>query len=140
MVFDLHAALHHLVEVGASDLHLKVPARPSMRLDGALQPVPGTVELTQQDTEAAVRLMLRDPEQLAEFESANELDFSYAIDGLARFRVNAFRQRGSVSIVIRAIPFRIRSLDELQLPPVMRELAEEERGIILVTGTTGSGK
>jgi len=140
MVFDLHAALHHLVEVGASDLHLKVPAPPSMRLDGALQPIPGTVELTQQDTEAAVRLMLRDPEQLAEFESANELDFSYAIDGLARFRVNAFRQRGSVSIVIRAIPFRIRSLDELQLPPVMRELAEEERGIILVTGTTGSGK
>ena len=140
MVFDLHAALHHLVEVGASDLHLKVPAPPSMRLDGALQPIPGTVELTQQDTEAAVRLMLSDPDQLAEFESANELDFSYAIDGLARFRVNAFRQRGSVSIVIRAIPFRIRSLDELQLPPVMRELAEEERGIILVTGTTGSGK
>jgi twitching motility protein PilT len=140
MMFDLHAALHHLVEVGASDLHLKVPARPSMRVDGELQPLPGTVELTQQDTEGAVRLMLRDPDQLAEFQSANELDFSYAIDGLARFRVNAFRQRGSVSVVIRAIPFRIRTLDELQLPPVMAELAAEERGIILVTGTTGSGK
>jgi twitching motility protein PilT len=140
MAFDLHAALYHLVEVGASDLHLKVPAPPSMRLDGELQPIPGTEYLTQQDTESAVRVMLHDPEQLAEFESANELDFSYAIDGLARFRVNAFRQRGSVSIVIRAIPFKIRSLDELQLPPVMRELAEEERGIILVTGTTGSGK
>jgi twitching motility protein PilT len=140
MMFDLHAALHHLVEVGASDLHLKVPARPSMRVDGELQPIPGTVELTQQDTEGAVRLMLRDPDQLAEFQSANELDFSYAIDGLARFRVNAFRQRGSVSVVIRAIPFRIRTLDELQLPPVMAELAAEERGIILVTGTTGSGK
>jgi twitching motility protein PilT len=139
-MFDLHAALHHLVEVGASDLHLKVPARPSMRVDGELQPIPGTVELTQQDTEGAVRLMLRDPDQLAEFQSANELDFSYAIDGLARFRVNAFRQRGSVSVVIRAIPFRIRTLDELQLPPVMAELAAEERGIILVTGTTGSGK
>jgi twitching motility protein PilT len=139
-MFDLHAALHHLVEVGASDLHLKVPARPSMRVDGELQPLPGTVELTQQDTEGAVRLMLRDPDQLAEFQSANELDFSYAIDGLARFRVNAFRQRGSVSVVIRAIPFRIRTLDELQLPPVMAELAAEERGIILVTGTTGSGK
>jgi twitching motility protein PilT len=140
MMFDLHAALHHLVEVGASDLHLKVPARPSMRVDGELQPIPGTVELTQQDTEGAVRLMLRDPDQLAEFQSANELDFSYAIDGLARFRVNAFRQRGSVSVVVRAIPFRIRTLDELQLPPVMAELAAEERGIILVTGTTGSGK
>ena len=140
MAFDLHAALHHLVEVGASDLHLKVPALPSMRLDGALRPLPGTERLTPQDTEAAVRLMLRDPEQLAEFESANELDFSYAIDGLARFRVNAFRQRGSVSIVIRAIPFTIRTLEELKLPPVMSELAEEERGIVLVTGTTGSGK
>jgi twitching motility protein PilT len=140
MAFDLHAALHHLVEVGASDLHIKVPAPPSMRLDGALRPLPGTERLTPEDTEAAVRLMLRDPEQLAEFDAANELDFSYAVDGLARFRVNAFRQRGSVSIVIRAIPFRIRTLDELQLPPVMRELAEEERGIVLVTGTTGSGK
>src|SRR5829696_5126004 len=140
MAFDLHAALHHLVEVGASDLHLKVPALPSMRLDGALRPLPGMERLTPQDTEAAVRLMLSDPEQLAEFEQANELDFSYAIDGLARFRVNAFRQRGSVSIVIRAIPFSIRTLEELKLPPVMRELAEEERGIVLVTGTTGSGK
>jgi twitching motility protein PilT len=140
MAFDLHAALHHLVEVGASDLHLKVPALPSMRLDGALRPLPGMERLTPQDTEAAVRLMLSDPEQLAEFEAANELDFSYAIDGLARFRVNAFRQRGSVSIVIRAIPFTIRTLEELKLPPVMSELAEEERGIVLVTGTTGSGK
>ena len=123
MAFDLHAALHHLVEVGASDLHLKVPALPSMRLDGALRPLPGTERLTPQDTQAAVRLMLRDPEQLTEFEAANELDFSYAIDGLARFRVNAFRQRGSVSIVIRAIPFTIRTLEELKLPPVMSELA-----------------
>src|SRR5215216_627378 len=140
MAFDLHAALHRLVELGASDLHLKVPAQPSMRLDGMLRPIEGTEPLIQQDTESAVRLMLRDPEQLSEFQKANELDFSYAIDGLARFRVNAFRQRGSVSIVIRAIPFTIRTLDELQLPPVMRQLAEEERGIVLVTGTTGSGK
>ena len=73
-------------------------------------------------------------------QAASEVDFSYAIDGLARFRVNAFRQRGSVSLVIRAIPFTIRTLEELELPPVIRELAEEERGIVLVTGTTGSGK
>jgi twitching motility protein PilT len=84
--------------------------------------------------------MLPDSGKLAEFEADNEVDFAYAIDGLARFRVNAFRQRGSVSIVARAIPYSIRSVADLGLPPVISELAEEERGIILVTGTTGSGK
>ncbi len=140
MAFELNAALHHLIETGGSDLHLKVPAQPAMRLNGDLEPLPGTEPLTPRDTEAAARRMLGDPAKIAEFEEANEIDFSYAIEGLARFRVNAFRQRGSVSIVIRAIPFTIRTLDELQLPPVMRELAEEERGIVLLTGTTGSGK
>jgi len=140
MAFELNAALHHLIDSGGSDLHLKVPAQPSMRLNGELEPLPATQPLTPQDTEAAARRMLADPAKIAEFEEANEIDFSYAIDGLARFRVNAFRQRGSVSIVIRAIPFTIRTLDELQLPPVMCELAEEERGIVLLTGTTGSGK
>jgi twitching motility protein PilT len=140
MAFDLDAALHHLIETGGSDLHLKVPAQPAMRLNGDLQPLPGTEPLTPADTEAAARQVLTDPAKLAEFEEANEVDLSYAIEGLARFRVNVFRQRGSVSIVIRAIPFTIRTLEELQLPPVMRELAEEERGIILLTGTTGSGK
>jgi twitching motility protein PilT len=140
MALDLNAALRHLVESGGSDLHLKVPAHPCMRVDGSLCPLPDTERLTKQDTELAVHEMLLDPAKLAEFEEANELDFSYGIEGLARFRVNVFRQRGSVSIVIRAIPFTIRSLDELQLPPVMRDLAEEERGIVLLTGTTGSGK
>jgi twitching motility protein PilT len=140
MAFDLNAALHHLIESGGSDLHLKVPAQPAIRLHGELQPLPGSERLTPSDTEAAARQMLADPAKVAEFEEANEVDFSYAIEGLARFRVNAFRQRGSVSIVIRAIPFTIRTLEELQLPPVMRELAEEERGIVLLTGTTGSGK
>src|SRR5687768_9766496 len=140
MAFDLNAALHHLVEAGGSDLHLKVPSPPSMRLDGQLCPLPGAERLSQEDTEHALRTMLTDPAKATEFREANEIDFSYAIDGLARFRANAFRQRGSISIVIRAIPFTIRTLDELQLPPVMRQLAEEERGIVLVTGTTGSGK
>ena len=140
MAFDLNAALHHLVESGGSDLHLKVPSPPSMRVDGQLCPLPGAERLSQEDTEHALRTMLTDPAKAAEFREANEIDFSYAIDGLARFRANAFRQRGSISIVIRAIPFTIRSFDELGLPPVMRTLAEEERGIVLLTGTTGSGK
>jgi twitching motility protein PilT len=140
MAFELTAALHHLVESGGSDLHLTVPSPPSMRIDGELRPLAGAERLTQEDTELALRSMLKDPARAAEFDEASEADFSHAIDGLARFRVNAFRQRGSISIVIRAIPFTIRTFDELGLPPVMRELAEEERGIILLTGTTGSGK
>jgi twitching motility protein PilT len=84
--------------------------------------------------------MLNDNDKVAEFESENEVDFSYAVEGLGRFRVNAFRQRGSVSIVMRAIPVVIKSVDELGLPEVVTSLAEEERGILLLTGTTGSGK
>ena len=87
-----------------------------------------------------MRHMLKDPSQLDEFDEEGEVDFAYAIPGLARFRVNAFRQRGSVSMVCRAIPFSIRSVTELNLPAVITDLAEEERGIVLLTGTTGSGK
>jgi twitching motility protein PilT len=140
MAFEIHDALRHLVETGGSDLHLKVPAPPMMRVDGAMRPFDDAPVLEQQDTEAAVHAMLADERKLAEFREDNEVDFSYSIPGLARFRVNAFRQRGSISLVIRAIPVSIRTIDELSLPPVIRELAEEERGIVLLTGTTGSGK
>jgi twitching motility protein PilT len=140
-VFDLQAALRRLVEAGGSDLHLKVPSVPLMRLDGELRPVlEGAAPLTPEDTAGAVRAMLDDPAKLAEFDAEHEVDFSYAIEGVARFRVNAFQQRGTVSLVCRAIPIAIRTIDELDLPPVIRELAEEERGIVLLTGTTGSGK
>jgi twitching motility protein PilT len=77
---------------------------------------------------------------LAEFEREGEVDFSYSVAGLSRFRVNAFRQRGAVSIALRAIPYQVRTIDDLGLPPVIRTLAEEQRGIVLLTGTTGSGK
>src|SRR4029077_3878235 len=121
-------------------LHLKVPAQPVMRVDGAMRPIDGLARLTREDTDGAVREMLDDPVKLTEFEEDFEVDFSYSIPGVARFRVNAFKQRGSTSLVIRAIPVDIRSIDELSLPPVIREMAEEERGIVLLTGTTGSGK
>jgi twitching motility protein PilT len=139
-VLDIDSALRHLVEVGGSDLHLKVPSPPLVRVDGELRPIPGCERLTPQDTEDAVKAMLESPDKISEFAEEREVDFAYAIDGAGRFRVNAFHQRGSVSIVARSIPFQIRTIDELRLPPVIRELAEEERGIILVTGTTGSGK
>jgi twitching motility protein PilT len=139
-VFDLDQALRQLVEQEGSDLHLKVPARPMIRRHGRLMPLEGSEPLKPDIMEQLVVHMVKDESKLAEFRAENEVDFSYSIPGLARFRVNAFRQRGSVSIVCRAIPIQIKSIDELLLPPVINELADEERGIILLTGTTGSGK
>src|ERR671918_982117 len=140
MPFDLDHALRYLIAAEGSDLHLKVPAYPLVRLHGKLEPISGSERLTPQDTERVLHEMLNDPNKLAEFEAENEVDFSYALEGLARFRVNAFRQKGFVSLVLRAVPVNIKSIEELSLPPVIRRLAEEERGIILLTGTTGSGK
>ena len=140
MAFDIQDALGRLVSLGGSDLHLKVPSQPMVRVDGELRALDGTEPLGDPDTEEALHQILHDPVKLEEFRDENEVDFSYQIPGLARFRVNAFRQRGSVSIVCRAIPVSIRTIEELNLPPVIRELAEEERGIVLLTGVTGSGK
>jgi twitching motility protein PilT len=106
---------------------------------GELVPIEGINELSQGDTEKAFN-DIAEPRSKEEFAEAGEADFSYAIDGLSRFRVNTFKQRGSTSIVCRAIPFEIRSVEELGLPPVVTKLPDEQRGIILVTGTTGSGK
>jgi twitching motility protein PilT len=140
MPLDLHAALTYLVETGGSDLHLKAGSPPLTRIDGALRPIDGLAILSPEDTEAVVHEMLHDQTKLREFTEEHEVDYSYAIEGLARFRVNAFRQRGHVSVVIRAIPISIRTIDDLNLPAVVRDISEEERGIVLLTGTTGSGK
>ena len=137
---DLNQALRYLVECGGSDLHLKVPSQPLLRLNGELLPIEGSERLMPEDTEQVLRQVLTDQERIAEFATDNEADFAYAVPGLARFRVNAFRQRGAVSLVFRAIPVAIKSIEELALPPAIRTLADEERGLILVTGTTGSGK
>jgi twitching motility protein PilT len=139
-MFDIDQALRHLVEQEGSDLHVKVPAPPIIRIHGELRPIEGQAPLTPEDTEGALRSILTDPAQLEEFERDGEVDFAYAMPGVSRFRVNAFRQRGSVSIACRAIPFQIRTIEDLGLPPVIRDLAEQPRGIILLTGTTGSGK
>jgi twitching motility protein PilT len=140
MPLDLHEALARVIETQGSDLHLKVPAYPLIRTHGHLMPIPDTDPLQPEDTERMLKQMLDDPEKLEEFDKTGEVDFSYAVEGLARFRVNAFRQRGHCSIVCRAIPFEIKSTEQLMLPEAISQLAEEERGIILVTGTTGSGK
>src|SRR5947209_1981375 len=139
-MLDLESALRRVIELDGSDLHLKVPSKPLIRVMGALQPLPDTDELTPQDTEAAVRQLLRDPGKLEEFAREHEVDFSYSLPGLSRFRVNAFRQRGVISLVCRAVPHDIRSVQAPGLPDVDPDNGDEERGIILVTGTTGSGK
>jgi twitching motility protein PilT len=140
MAFDLQRSLHAVVERGGSDLHLKVPSQPLIRLQGELVPIEGTEPLAPADTERVLREMLTASERLAEFARDGEIDFSYTVRGLARFRVNAFRQRGSISIACRVVPFEIRAAEELGLPEVVGKLAGEPRGIIIVTGTTGSGK
>jgi twitching motility protein PilT len=140
MAFDLDHALRYLIAAEGSDLHLKVPSYPLIRLHGHLEPIAGTERLFPEDTRQALAQMLLDPEKVAEFDAENEVDFSYSVEGLGRFRVNAFLQRGSVSIVMRAIPVVIKSVDELGLPEAVTRLAQQERGIVLLTGTTGSGK
>ncbi|MFL5823122.1 MAG: type IV pilus twitching motility protein PilT [Solirubrobacteraceae bacterium] len=140
-MFDLHEALALLVQREGSDLHLKVGSRPLGRVHGTLNPVGEYEELRAEDNEGVLRQMLADqPQKMEEFEREGEVDLAYAVPGLARFRVNAFRQRGAISIVARVIPFAVRTVSELGLPPVIADLADEERGLILLTGTTGSGK
>jgi twitching motility protein PilT len=139
-MLDLESALRRVIDVDGSDLHLKVPSQPLIRVMGSLQPIPDTADLTPQDTEGALRALLKDPGKLEEFAREHEVDFSYSLPGLSRFRVNAFRQRGVISLVCRAVPHEIRSIEQLGLPDVITDIADEERGIILVTGTTGSGK
>jgi twitching motility protein PilT len=139
-VFEIDAALRETVELGGSDLHVKAGSPPMVRIDGELQPLENQEELASEDTAAALEEVLTDSRAHSEFNEVGEADFSHAIRGLCRFRMNAFRQRGSVSLVCRAIPFQVKTIDELELPDVIRTLAEEPRGIILLTGTTGSGK
>jgi twitching motility protein PilT len=138
-MFDIDTALRTLIEREGSDLHIKVGAPPIARMHGELAHLEGYQPLVPEDSEQAFRAMAEE-RSVNEFEADGEADFSYSIKGLARFRVNTFKQRGTISIVCRAIPFKIRSVEELGLPEVVTSLAEESRGIILVTGTTGSGK
>src|ERR671919_2479135 len=139
MGFDINQALAYMVEREGSDLHIKAEAPPVARVHGDLWAVQGADPLGPSETQKALQEIAA-PEVLAEFEENGEADFSYELEGVSRFRVNAYRQRGAVSIALRAIPFQVRTIDDLGLPEVVRRLAEEQRGIILLTGTTGSGK
>jgi twitching motility protein PilT len=135
---QLTAFLRALVESDGSDLHCKVGSPPRIRVDGALRKL-ATDALTADDTEGMVREVLRDDLEV-EFARKNEADFAYSLPGIGRFRVNAFRARGACGLVLRRVSVGAIPLSELGLPPVLSTLAMEPRGLILVTGPTGSGK
>jgi twitching motility protein PilT len=138
---DLNALLARAVEAGASDIHLKVGRPPMIRHDGAVRALDDGPSLRGDDLREVLELVCtRLPGRLADFEATGDLDVAYTDGDLPRFRVNAFRQRGNVSIALRVIPFQVRTIDDLGLPEVIRTLATEKRGIVLLTGTTGSGK
>ncbi|HEX8196228.1 MAG TPA: type IV pilus twitching motility protein PilT [Pyrinomonadaceae bacterium] len=124
---------------GASDLHIKAGAFPVMRVSGELRPVAGANRLSQDETlDMAFGMMSNRQKQ--HFKEAFEVDLGYGVSGLGRFRVNVFQQRATIGIVARVIPDRIRNISELGMPPIIEKIADEHRGLILVTGTTGSGK
>src|SRR5258708_33435771 len=127
------------VESGASDLHLKVGGFPMMRVRGKLMPAIEDKRLDHEDV-VAMSAAVMSTAQRQKFKESQEVDLAYSVPGLGRFRCNIFQQRGTVGLVLRVIPMQIRNVDELGLPPVLKTIAEEERGLVLVTGTTGSGK
>jgi len=135
---NLHQLLKILVEAGGSDLHITTNSPPQIRVDGKLTPL-DLPQLNQVDTKQLCYSVLTDT-QKHKFEEENELDLSFGVKGLSRFRGNIFVQRGAVGAVFRVIPYKILSFEELNLPPVVVELASKSRGLILVTGPTGSGK
>lgn len=127
------------VDRGASDLHLKVGSHPVIRVDGRLMPLLDQKRLMQEDT-VAMAFSMMSARQKEKFKNNLEIDFAYSVPGLGRFRCNIFQQRGTIALVLRVIPVKIRTIRELLLPPVLEKICMEQRGLILCTGTTGSGK
>jgi len=138
-MYDLTELLKIMISRGASDLHLTVGIPPTIRVDGGLVQLENVPKLTPDDTKELAYGVLTEV-QRAQFERTNELDLSFGIRGLSRFRANVYRQRDCVAMALRRIPFEIMSFDKLGLPQVVEELADRPNGLVLVTGTTGSGK
>ncbi|KKK50012.1 hypothetical protein LCGC14_3129270, partial [marine sediment metagenome] len=136
---NINDMLKSSAQKGASDLHIKVGSPPVMRLNGALVPITEAERVGVEDVIKMCKTIMS-PGQLEGFKKKNDLDFAYSVPGLGRFRVNAFVQRGAIGFVFRLIPMKIPSFEELHMPPAVAKLTQHERGMILVTGTTGSGK
>ncbi|MHB8484126.1 MAG: type IV pilus twitching motility protein PilT [Candidatus Acidiferrales bacterium] len=139
MAVAIDDLLRRAVENKASDLHLKVGNHPYLRVDGILQPIADVPRITPEEMLSMAFSMMTN-RQKQKFKETAELDMAYGVAGLGRFRVNVFQQRGNVGMVLRVIPTKIRTIEELNLPPVIDKICEEQRGLVLVTGTTGSGK
>jgi len=139
MAIELNEILKVGLKTGASDIHMKSGLPPIFRVDGALVPLKNAERILPDEIQQ-IAFSIMNPVQKARFEQARECDLAYGIPGLGRFRVNVFQQRGTIGIVFRVIPFSVRSVGQLYLPPVVERVAMEHRGLILVTGTTGSGK
>src|SRR5512140_3648484 len=137
--FNLRTLLQEMIDRGASDLHITAGVRPKLRIDGEMEDSTVNIVLQPKDTLQVAYSVLTE-NQKKRFEMEDELDFSFGIQNLARFRGNCFKQRGCVSMVIRQIPFNIRTFEELGLPNAVAKMAERPRGLVLVTGPTGSGK
>src|SRR5512143_3128233 len=135
---DMRSLLGEMVERGASDLYLTVDSPPMLRIEGITQPV-GTDKLFAKEVEILANSLMSE-RQRAAFDDKLEMNLAIASERLGRFRVNLFRQRGAVSVVIRQIKTQIPTLDELQLPPILKTISVSRRGMVLVTGATGSGK
>ena len=136
---NIEELLRLAVEKGASDLHLRVPSPPVLRIDGALTPLVDLPRVTPQFVKEALE-QITSEHQREVFHKDLELDFAHSVPGLARFRANAFLQRGSISIAIRQVPFEVPTIEQLGLPTVCKSLVLKNKGLILVTGPTGSGK
>ncbi len=139
MAATMHDLLQVMIDRGASDLHITTGTYPQIRVNGKLAQLTEFEQLTPQDTQRLAYSVLNEA-QKQKFEEENELDLSFGIQKLARFRCNVYRQRGAVAVALRVIPVKIRSFEELDLPPIVRAFAERPKGLILVTGPTGSGK
>ncbi|MEP6910002.1 MAG: PilT/PilU family type 4a pilus ATPase [Actinomycetota bacterium] len=138
---DLNALLKAVVDTGATDVHLKLGLPPVVRCDGELGAISGWEPLTEADLETVLQqVTARTPHRLEAFRDKGELDTSYMAPDLTRFRINGFKQRGTTSFAFRVIPTEVPGFEDLRLPEGVRRLAEERRGLILVTGATGSGK
>ena len=139
MTINLRALLEEMIEKEASDLHVTAGECPKLRIDGLIVNSSFTERMTPKDTLQLSYSVLTET-QKKRFETEDELDFSFGIQKLARFRGNCFKQRGCVALVIRMIPFQVKTFEELGLPPIVAKMAERPRGLVLVTGPTGSGK
>jgi len=136
---ELNEILQIALRSGASDIHLKAGLPPMFRIDGSLVPLKDARRLPPEEI-ARMAFSIMNEFQKEKYKQTNEVDLAYGVPGLGRFRVNVFQQRGTLGVVLRVIPFKIQSIEQLMLPKILEKIAGEQRGLILVTGTTGSGK